>query len=79
MPTRLIATLKSGIVLQVPFPDRETAEGELRFIERLRHYRWGLPELAWCTVDGQRWVLGIYDLAGLPYLVETQPTEPVAG
>jgi hypothetical protein len=78
MTCLLIATLKSGDVLEVEFPDRATLDAELRLIERLRKYRWGLPTLAWRTTAGQRWVLGIYDLAGEFEVREAQPVEAVA-
>lgn len=64
MRQRITATLKGGKVLEVEFPDRETLEAQLRSIEHLRKYRWGLPEIYWVTTTGERWCLGIYDFDG---------------
>jgi len=74
MRYRITATLKSGKVLEVEFPDRATAEAELRSIQHLRKYRWGLPEIYWVTTAGERWCLGIYDLDGDPIV---EPVESV--
>lgn len=70
---RVTATLKGGNVLEVEFADRETMEAELRFIERLRRYRWGLPDIFWQTVTGERWCFGVYDIVDGPEAREVQP------
>jgi hypothetical protein len=76
----LIITLKptrafpEGRVLHAPFPDRDTAEAELRCIERFRQGRWGLPEISVTTVDGERWCLGYNDIQ---WPVQLAPAESV--
>jgi hypothetical protein len=73
------ATLKSGEVIEVPFPDRETLDAELRCIERWRKARWGLPALAWTTTTGAKWVLSVYDFAGPLAITEVAPAAAVVG
>lgn len=75
----LKATLKSGEVLEVEFPDRETLAAELRCIERWRRGRWGLPEIAWTTTAGVKWVLSVYDFAGPFEITELTPAVAAAG
>ncbi len=75
----LKATLKSGEVLEVEFPDRETLDAELRCIERWRQGRWGLPAIAWTTTAGVKWVLSVYDFAAEFEIAELAPAEAVAG
>ncbi len=60
-------------ILKVEFPDRDTAEAELRCIERLRRHRCGLPEIFWVTVDGERWCLSVYDLDGELTITPVEP------
>lgn len=73
MPHYLTATLKDGTVLTREFADEQTAQAELRMIDRLLRARWGLPEIFWPDMSGQKWCLGIYDFAELPRLLEGVP------
>lgn len=70
MTSFLTATLKDGTTLTQEFTDRETAEAELRFIDRLRTARWGLPAIFWPDVNGQKWCLSVYDFLEPPRLLE---------
>lgn len=73
------ATLKSGEVLEVEFPDSATLDAELRCIERWRAAHWGLPSIPWTTTAGVKWVLSVYDFAGPLEIYEVDPAEAVAG
>jgi hypothetical protein len=74
----MTATLKDGHSLEREFPDRDTAEAELRCIERLRRFHCGLPEIWWPVADGGGWCLSYRDFAEWPTLRPMQPAEAVA-
>jgi hypothetical protein len=59
--------------LTVEYPDRDTAEAQLRCMKRFR--RSGLPEIYLETVGGERWSLSYYDIA---WPVALEPVEAVA-
>ncbi len=71
---RLTITLKAsrahpqGRELVAEYPDYETAMEELRFIDKARRARWGLPVIALTTVEGENWCLGYCDIQWPPVL-----------
>lgn len=73
VPYRVIATLKSGKVLEVEFADRETVDAELRCIDRGRRFRVGLPEIFWRTTDGERWCFAATEIVGELEVQEALP------
>lgn len=73
MPFYIAITLRDAKVLYAEVADRETAEAECRFIERMRKARWGLPTLAARSADGQRWCYAPTEIVGELEVGELQP------
>lgn len=74
----LTVTLKDGNVLTREISDTETLDLELRFIQRQRRARWGIPSIFWRTVDGRSWCFAATQIMGAVQVSEAPAAEAVA-
>ncbi len=64
----------NGHAIVRDFPDRETLDAELRFIDRLRKYAPEDPEIYWVTPEGEHWIFDAGQIERLD-VEEMQPLE----